>query len=248
MVLRHWSFIRSGPPGPAECSRRSRSWGVATAQHPGGFHPVIRLFSIRSIWPSIETANPERPRVRRRHPPSRDAPPCPDAAAGPPGRPRQSRPCTAAAGGAGPQGLRRPRGAARHVADRLGERARPRPLHAGVLPARRLRPGLLERAAYGGRRRSLFEYWGHEASLSGSSCSRCCAGAWTRAGRGEGIYRDLAAFGRERRDFVDAVLEEVAARADPRPRPRRGAPGAAGGMVGLERHEAGAGMAVLGRC
>ncbi len=37
---------------------------------------------------------------------------------------------------------------------------------------------VLDQAAWSqGRRRTLFEYWGHEASLLPCRCTRCCAGA-----------------------------------------------------------------------
>ncbi len=69
--------------------------------------------------------------------------------------------------------------------------------------------GLLENAAYGGRRRILFEYWGHEASLIRVGLQPALRWRMERARAGQGIYRDLARFGRERRDFVNATLEEV---------------------------------------
>jgi hypothetical protein len=73
-------------------------------------------------------------------------------------------------------------------------------------------PALLERAAYGGRRRSLFEYWGHEASLIRLDLQPLFRWRMERAARGEDIYGGLAGFGRERRDFIDAVRSEVESR------------------------------------
>ena len=70
--------------------------------------------------------------------------------------------------------------------------------------------GLLENAAYGGRRRILFEYWGHEASLIRVGLQPALRWRMDRARAGQGIYRDLAVFGRERRDFVDATLARSA--------------------------------------
>jgi hypothetical protein len=69
--------------------------------------------------------------------------------------------------------------------------------------------GLLENAAYGGRRRILFEYWGHEASLIRVGLQPALRWRMDRARAGQGIYGNLAVFGRERRDFVDATLDLV---------------------------------------
>lgn len=73
-------------------------------------------------------------------------------------------------------------------------------------------PGLLERAAYGGKRRRVFEYWGHEASLIRIDLHPALRWRMDRAARGEGIYKGLALFAREKRAFIDGVLAQVAAR------------------------------------
>lgn len=70
---------------------------------------------------------------------------------------------------------------------------------------------LLDEAAWG-RRAVLFEYWGHEASLLPLPLHPLLRWRMARAERGEGIYRGLARFGRERADFIAATLAEVAAR------------------------------------
>ena len=71
---------------------------------------------------------------------------------------------------------------------------------------------LLDRLAYDGRRRRLFEYWGHEASLLPIALQPLLRWRMARAREGVGIYGGLARFARERSDFVDAVLAEVADR------------------------------------
>lgn len=71
---------------------------------------------------------------------------------------------------------------------------------------------LLDRLAYGGKRRSLFEYWGHEASLIPVEQQPLFRWRMARAQRGEGIYGELARFAVERRPYLDSVLAEVAAR------------------------------------
>ena len=63
-----------------------------------------------------------------------------------------------------------------------------------------------------GRRRSVFEYWGHEASLIPVSAYPLMRWRMDRAARGEGVYTGLARFGRERADFIAQVLKEVEAR------------------------------------
>jgi uncharacterized protein YcaQ len=72
--------------------------------------------------------------------------------------------------------------------------------------------GLIDQAAYDGRRRILFEYWGHEASLLPIELHPQLRWRMARAEQGQGIYGGLARFGRERRAFIDTVLAEVAAR------------------------------------
>lgn len=72
--------------------------------------------------------------------------------------------------------------------------------------------GLLDAAAWGGRRRELFEYWGHEASLLPLSLHPLLRWRMERAARGEGIYGGLARFMTERAAYVEQVLAEVAAR------------------------------------
>jgi len=72
--------------------------------------------------------------------------------------------------------------------------------------------GLLDRLAYGGRKRCLFEYWGHEASLIPVEQHPLFRWRMARAERGEGIYGGLARFAVERRPYIESVLAEVAAR------------------------------------
>ena len=72
--------------------------------------------------------------------------------------------------------------------------------------------GLLDQLAYDGRRRKLFEYWGHEASLLPVRLQPMLRWRMARAAAGQGTYGQLATFGRERRGYVDAVLAEVRAR------------------------------------
>jgi uncharacterized protein len=70
---------------------------------------------------------------------------------------------------------------------------------------------LLDEAAYHPKRRTLFEYWGHEASLLRLDLQPLLRWRMERAERGEGIYGGLARFGRERRDFIGSMLREIAA-------------------------------------
>lgn len=69
---------------------------------------------------------------------------------------------------------------------------------------------LLDQAAWSqGRRRTLFEYWGHEASLLPMSMYPLMRWRMDRAARGEGIYQQLARFGHERQDVICRVLASV---------------------------------------
>ena len=72
---------------------------------------------------------------------------------------------------------------------------------------------LLEDAAWGApRRRELFEYWAHEASLLPLALHPLLRWRMARAAQGRGIYGGLARFGLERRDAIEAVFRAVEAR------------------------------------
>jgi uncharacterized protein YcaQ len=69
---------------------------------------------------------------------------------------------------------------------------------------------LLDQAAWSqGRRRTLFEYWGHEASLLPVAMYPLMRWRMARAARGEGIYQQLARFGREQQDVIHRVLQAI---------------------------------------
>jgi uncharacterized protein len=67
--------------------------------------------------------------------------------------------------------------------------------------------GLLEREAWG-KKPSLFEYWGHEASLMPLALQPLMRWRMDRARGGE-TWTGLARFGRERRDYIDNILSEI---------------------------------------
>ncbi|HEX6011779.1 MAG TPA: crosslink repair DNA glycosylase YcaQ family protein [Geminicoccaceae bacterium] len=121
------------------------------------------------------------------------------------------------------QGFGRPRPATppdvaqlRRLAERLGliqidsvsvlVRSHYLPLFSRFGPYRR---ELLDELAYAGRRRRLFEYWGHEASLIPVVSQPLLRWRMARAAAGQGIYGGLARFAAERREFVAAVLAQV---------------------------------------
>ena len=70
---------------------------------------------------------------------------------------------------------------------------------------------LLEEVAWG-KKRPLFEYWAHEASLLPLSAQPLLRWRMQDAHDGVGVWKGVARFLRERRDFVDRVLEEIATR------------------------------------
>ncbi|MGV9008968.1 winged helix-turn-helix domain-containing protein [Brevundimonas sp.] len=65
----------------------------------------------------------------------------------------------------------------------------------------------LEAEAWGPRR-SLFEYWGHEASLLPLEMQPLLRWRMERA-RGGAMWTGLSRFGREKRDYIDGVLAEI---------------------------------------
>jgi uncharacterized protein YcaQ len=69
---------------------------------------------------------------------------------------------------------------------------------------------LLDRAAWGARReRSLFEYWGHEASLLPLELQPLLRWRMARAARGEDMYSGLAKFGLANKKLLRHVLDQV---------------------------------------
>jgi uncharacterized protein YcaQ len=70
---------------------------------------------------------------------------------------------------------------------------------------------LLEELAWA-RKRPLFEYWAHEASLLPLEAQPLLRWRMQDAHDGVGVWKGIARFLRERRDFVDRVLDEIAAR------------------------------------
>jgi len=69
---------------------------------------------------------------------------------------------------------------------------------------------LLDQAAWSsGRQRTLFEYWGHEASLLPLGMYPLLRWRMRRAANGEGIYQQLARFGREQQAVIQRVLSAV---------------------------------------
>jgi uncharacterized protein YcaQ len=72
---------------------------------------------------------------------------------------------------------------------------------------------LLEEIAWGrSKRRPLFEYWAHEASLLPLAAQPLLRWRMDDAHRGVGTWKHLAKLLRERRDFIDKVLAEFEAR------------------------------------
>ena len=68
---------------------------------------------------------------------------------------------------------------------------------------------LLDRLSYGGAKRTLFEYWGHEASLIRLDLQPLFRWRMAEAQAGRGIYGGLRRFAEEKRGFIDEVLREV---------------------------------------
>ena len=74
----------------------------------------------------------------------------------------------------------------------------------------RYEPSLLD-AASSGRRRRLFEYWGHEASLIPVEHHPLLRWRMRHAQEGTGMWGGVSKFGREQQAFCVRVLEEIRA-------------------------------------
>jgi|HubBroStandDraft_1064217.scaffolds.fasta_scaffold00152_13 uncharacterized protein YcaQ len=77
----------------------------------------------------------------------------------------------------------------------------------GAYPA-----ALLDQAAYDGRRRHLFEYWGHEASLLPVEHYPLFRWRMEAAERLENIWDGIARSKREQAGYIERLLEEIRAR------------------------------------
>src|SRR5262245_27661769 len=87
-------------------------------------------------------------------------------------------------------------------------RAHYMPLFSRLGPYRR---GLVDDAAVG-RKRLLFEYWAHEASLLPVETYPLMRWRMELASRGNGIYGHLAKLAAERPEVIEAVFSEVSSR------------------------------------
>jgi uncharacterized protein YcaQ len=67
----------------------------------------------------------------------------------------------------------------------------------------------LEQAAYDGHNRSLFEYWGHEASFLPLEFFPLFQWRMERARRGEGTWGRLSRYANEHQDLVAAALDQI---------------------------------------
>lgn len=63
-----------------------------------------------------------------------------------------------------------------------------------------------------GRKRMMFEYWAHEASLLPVELYPLMRWRMERAERGERVYSGLVRYGRENSDYIAKVLEKIAER------------------------------------
>jgi hypothetical protein len=73
-------------------------------------------------------------------------------------------------------------------------------------------PTLLDRLAYDGKRRALFEFWGHEASLLPAATQPLWRWRMARAARGQEVGRKFIEFRRTRHRFIKEVRAEIADR------------------------------------
>ena len=69
----------------------------------------------------------------------------------------------------------------------------------------------LDREAFQPRRRALFEYWAHEASLLPLELQPLLRWRMARAARGEGLYKSYVDFAREQPAYIRQVLNELRA-------------------------------------
>jgi uncharacterized protein YcaQ len=72
---------------------------------------------------------------------------------------------------------------------------------------------VLDRLAWGGRKRTLFEYWGHEASLLPLDTQPLLRWRMARAAVGTAGFKGwVVRYGKERRAFIEAVRKEIESR------------------------------------
>ena len=96
---------------------------------------------------------------------------------------------------------------------------------------------LLDRLAYGGGRRALFEYWGHECSLLPLDSWPLFRWRMELAEKGVGIYRSLARLAREKPRLVARVEQEIRERGPLAAGDLADRPRASGGWWGWSEHK-----------
>ena len=108
------------------------------------------------------------------------------------------------------------------------------PLFARLGPYRR---EVLDQLAYGGRRRALFEYWGHDCSLLPLETYPLFRWRMERAAQGLGIYRSLARLHREKPGLIDRIEREVRERGPLTAGELGDKPRSSGGWWGWSEHK-----------
>ena len=73
-------------------------------------------------------------------------------------------------------------------------------------------PETLDARAFSRKKRRMFEYWAHEASLLPMHLHPLLRWRMARAADGRGIYKEMLKLAREQRQFIDTVRNEVRAR------------------------------------
>ena len=96
---------------------------------------------------------------------------------------------------------------------------------------------LLDRLAWGGRRRALFEYWGHKCSLLPIDTYPLFRWRMERAEQGIGIYRSLARLAREKPRLIERIEQEVRDRGPLTSGELADQPRSSGGWWGWSEHK-----------
>src|SRR6185503_14583616 len=67
----------------------------------------------------------------------------------------------------------------------------------------------LDSRTFNNRKRRMFEYWAHEASLLPLALYPLMRWRMDRAAKGKGVYKELARFARDNRKYLSATLDHI---------------------------------------